>query len=61
MKKQDVQQVVDTLPDEGEIDVDKLLYTLWLRRKVELSLAQADAGDLIPQEVVEREMDEWLA
>ncbi len=61
MKKADVQQVVDALPEEGEVDIDTLLYTLWLRRKVELSLAEADAGQLIPHEDVEREIDAWLA
>ena len=42
-----------------EIDVDRLIYALHLRRKVELARADIAAGCVVSHEEVEREMEEW--
>ncbi len=60
MKKADVQQVVDALPEEGEVDIDRLLYTLWLRRKVELAEACPEDED-ITQEELDRLSESWAS
>lgn len=36
-------------------------YDAWFRAKVGRAIASADAGNLIPQEEVEREFAEWRA
>ena len=60
MKQSDVLDLLKDMPEE--IDVDKLLYTLWFRRKIELAVAAADADDDegIPHEAIEREFETWL-
>ena len=57
MKKREVLALVEQMPDE--IDVDKLIYALHLRRKVELAEADIAAGRVVSHEDVEREMEEW--
>ena len=43
-----------------EIDVDDLMYRLYLRQKLEAAEAAAEAGDLIHHDEVVRRSDEWL-
>ena len=57
MKKSDVLELLKDMPEE--IDVDKLIYTLYLKRKLELAEADITAGRVIPHEEVEREMEAW--
>lgn len=55
-------ELLELLRDEPEdLDIDRFLYTLYFRRKMELALADADAGREISQEEFERLTDEWLA
>ena len=42
MTKSDVLDILRDMPDE--IDVDKLIYTLYSRRKIEVAEADAEAG-----------------
>ena len=58
MRKADVLQVVRDMPDE--IEFDKLIYALYVRRKIEIAEADAEAGCEISQEEFERLTDEWL-
>jgi|DewCreStandDraft_5_1066085.scaffolds.fasta_scaffold02263_7 hypothetical protein len=55
-------EILDLLRDEPEeLDVDKFIYTLYLRRKLELALVDAEAGRELSLEELERLTDEWLA
>ena len=58
MKKCDVLEILREMPEE--IDAEQLIYTLYLRRKIELPQATA-ADDDVPHDEVERLLDEWLA
>ena len=57
MRKEEVLDILEKMPDE--VDVDKLIYTLYLKRKLELAEADITAGRVIPHEEVEREMEAW--
>jgi len=58
MKKSDVLELLQHEPED--LDVDKFIYTLWVRRKIERALASPEEED-IPHEEVEGMIDEWLA
>lgn len=54
MKKSDV---IALLRDQPEaLDIDKLIYMLFVRRQIEIGLAQADGSDVILQEEFETMM-----
>ncbi len=53
MKKSDVLELLKDMPEE--LDAEKLIYTLYVRRKVELGLAALDAGEETPDEEVAEE------
>lgn len=54
-------EILDLLRDEPEeLDVDKFIYTLYVRRQIERGIAAADAGDEISAEEFERLTEEWL-
>jgi hypothetical protein len=61
VKKTDVLEIVEDFSDDGEVDLDKLIYTLAFRREVEKGLAAADAGDEIPFDEFEEQSEQWLA
>jgi hypothetical protein len=61
MNKADLREMIERLPEEAEIDLDKLIYTLTIRQGIERGLAEADAGDVISLEEFEKNIDEWLA
>ena len=52
MKKHDVLALLHEMPDN--IDPDDLMYRLYLRQKIEVAEAAAEAGDVIPHEAVVR-------
>ena len=58
MRKQDVLRLLSEMPEE--IDADQLLYRLYVVRKIEAGEAALQAGDLVPQADVEREIEGWL-
>ncbi len=59
MKKSEILELLRDEPEE--LDVDKFIYTLYLRRKLELALADAEAGRELSLEEFERLTDEWFA
>jgi hypothetical protein len=61
VKKQDVMELMHDMPDEDEIDIETLMYRLYVRRKIELSEAAIEAGDLLTEEEVDREIEKWFA
>jgi predicted transcriptional regulator len=57
MRKSDVLDLLRDMPDE--LDIEKLIYMLYVRRKIELGRAAADAGQVITHEEFVRQSDEW--
>ena len=44
---------------DGEADVERLMYTLYLRREIDIGEAAMAAGEVISQEEVERRIRQW--
>ena len=58
VKKVELLEIIRKLPED--IDLEKLMYTLYVRRQIEIGLAAADAGDEISHEEFEKLSEEWL-
>jgi predicted transcriptional regulator len=58
VKKNDVLELLREMPEE--VNVDDLIYRLYLKQKLEAAEAAAKAGDLIPHDEVVRWSGEWL-
>jgi predicted transcriptional regulator len=56
--KQEVQKVLDTLPEETSLE--DIQYHLYVLQRVERGRQDIEAGRVIPQEEVERRMARWL-
>lgn len=59
MKKSHVLEILDKIPDDEDVDIDKLVYTLYFRREVDRGLADADAGREVSLEEIDEMIDEW--
>jgi predicted transcriptional regulator len=58
--KQTVKDLLDRLPDDCSLE--DVVYHLYVIQKIEAGLADADAGRLIPHDVVAKELRrKWLA
>ncbi len=51
--KEAAHELIDQMPDDA--GWDEVVYRMAVRRSIEKALAQAEAGELIPQEEIERE------
>ena len=58
MKKSEILELMRDLPED--LDVDKFIYTLWFRRKIERTVAEAEEDEGLPHEEFVRQSDEWL-
>ncbi len=58
MEKARIQQVLDTLPEE--VDVDALLEKLYLLNKVQIAERELAEGKGIPHEDAKRRLKPWL-
>jgi predicted transcriptional regulator len=58
MQKEKVMQVVDVFPEE--VDVDELMEKLYLLQKIEAAERELARGEGIPDEEVEKRLDQWL-
>lgn len=58
MKKSNVLDLLRDQPEE--LDLERLIVRLWVRRKTEHGLVRADADEEMPYEQVDREIFEWL-
>lgn len=56
--KRQVLELVEDLPDE--IDIDELMYRLYLRQKLETAEKDVREGLLVSHEEVIRETSEWF-
>lgn len=57
--KERVLSALDSLPDDATFD--EAIYHLYVHRKIEIGLAQAERGELIPDEELARQLDQWDA
>ena len=57
MKKTDILELINRLPDD--VDVDKLIYTLYFRREIDRGLAEDAAGHEVSLEEIDQMIDEW--
>lgn len=57
MKKSDLLEFIRDEPEE--LDIDKLIYTLWVRRRIEIGLAEADAGLEVSMEEIDQMIEAW--
>jgi predicted transcriptional regulator len=56
--KQEVQKVLDTLPEETSLE--DIQYHLYVLQRVERGRQDIEAGRVIPHDEVERRMARWL-
>ena len=61
MKKAEVLELITKLPDDEEVDVERLIYTLGLRRVIEQGLRDGTAGREISEEDFKALSETWLA
>ena len=61
MKKAEVLELITKLPDDEEVDVERLIYTLGLRRAIEQGLRDGTAGREISEEDFKALSETWLA
>ena len=59
MNKADILEIVSELPDDEEVDVQQLIYTLYVRVQVDRGLADAEAGREVSLDEIDRMIDEW--
>ncbi len=57
--KQEILELVQELPDE--VDVDEVIYRLYLRQKLEAAEGDIREGRLISHDEVARETAQWFA
>lgn len=58
MKKAVILDLIKDLPDE--LDPEEVMYRIFLREKLEAAERAAAAGDVLTQDEVEAQSDEWL-
>jgi predicted transcriptional regulator len=59
MRKSEVLEIVNDLADDADVDIDRLIYTLYVRREIDRGLADADAGREVSLEEIDLMIDEW--
>lgn len=59
MRKSEILEIVSSLPDDTDVDVDRLIYTLYFRREIDRGLDDADAGREVSLEEIDLMLDEW--
>ena len=58
MRKQEVLDILDKLPDQ--IDPEQLMHELYLKAKIERAEAAIAAGNVVGQDEVVRRSREWF-
>jgi len=59
MNRQDVVDLMHDMPDK--VDIEELMYRLYLKEKLERAEAALAADDVLTEEEVDRLSEEWLA
>ena len=58
MKKAVILDLIKDMPDE--LDPEEVMYRIFLREKLEAAERAVAAGDVLTQDEVEAQSDEWL-
>jgi predicted transcriptional regulator len=56
--KDDVRRILDHLPEDATLE--DIQYHLYVRQKIEQSIGEADAGEVVSNDEVEERMKKWL-
>jgi predicted transcriptional regulator len=56
--KEDIRHLLDQLPDD--VSLEQIQYHIYVKQKVERSLAAAERGEVLSQGEVEARMAKWL-
>lgn len=56
--KQEVQQILNSLPDDATLD--DIQYRIYVRQAIERGLQDVDSGRVLTQEQVEQRMSRWI-
>ncbi|HHT9133119.1 MAG TPA: hypothetical protein ACFYED_11670 [Candidatus Tripitaka californicus] len=56
--KQQVLEIVEDLPEE--VDIDEVIYRLYLRQKLEVAEKDIREGRTVPHEEVVKETSKWF-
>ena len=56
--KEDAIRAIQRLPDDAS--TEDVMYTMYVRAKIERGLRDIEAGHTVSHEEVMREIDEWL-
>ncbi len=56
--KDEARQLIERMPDDTTWE--DIMYAVYVRMKIDRGLQEADEGDVIPQEEVERRLAHWL-
>lgn len=59
MRKQQVQQLLDSFPDD--VNVDAFLEKVYLLEKIEVGERQIEAGNVVPHDEAKQRLQKWLA
>ena len=57
--KKTVQAVLDALPEDCSLE--DVQYQLYIRQRIEKSLAAASGGRIVPHDEVKKRLSKWLA
>lgn len=55
--KEQVQRILEVIPDNASLE--DIQYHIYVRQKVELGLADGDAGRVVSHEEAMRRLDKW--
>lgn len=58
LTKQQILEIVKDLPEE--VDIDEIMYRLYLRQKLEAAERDARAGRVVSHEEVVKETSKWF-
>jgi len=56
--KDEIRHLLDQLPED--VSLEQIQYHIYVKQKIERSLAAADRGEILSQDEVEARMDKWL-
>jgi len=56
--KQALLKAVEQMPDD--VSAEDIMYTLYVRYRIELGLREIDEGKTVPHEEVMQELKQWL-
>ena len=56
--KEEARRMLDTLPDD--VTWEDIQYSIYVRERIERARLEADQGNVVDQDEIERRMKKWL-